>query len=63
MTLLGQMLMEDGREEGRQEGRQEGEGRVNRLILKLTAEKRYGDLERAAKDRAFQEELYERYGL
>lgn len=59
MTLLGQMLMEDGREEGRQEG----EGRVNRLILKLTAEKRYGDLERAAKDRAFQEELYERYGL
>ncbi len=47
----------------REEGREEGEGRVNQLNRKLIAEKRYGDLERAAKDRAFQEELYERYGF
>ncbi len=59
MTILGQMLMEDGRAEGREEG----EGRVNQLNRKLIAEKRYNDLERATMDRAFQEELYERYGL
>lgn len=59
MTTLGQMLMEDGIEIGIQKG----EGRVNQLILRLTAEKRYSDLERAARDRAFQEMLYEQYGL
>lgn len=32
-------------------------------VVKLMAEKRFKDLERAAKDRAFKEELYAQYGL
>ena len=51
------------KEEGREEGREEEGERMGRLILRLTAEKRFRDLERAAIDRAFKEELYARYDL
>ncbi len=51
------------KEEGREEGREEEGERMGRLILRLTAEKRFRDLERAAIDRTFKEELYARYGL
>ena len=56
-------MREEGREEGTEEGREEGEDRVNQLYRRLIQEKRYGDLERATRDRGFQKELYARYGL
>lgn len=61
MTILGEMIMQDGiekgRKEGRREGRKEGEDRVNRLCLALIRMNRLGDLERAAEDRDYQEKL------
>ena len=61
MTMLGEMILQDGieigRKEGREEGRREGETRVNRLIEALIETDRLEDLKRASKDRAFQEQL------
>ena len=51
------------KEEGIEEGIEKEGERMGRLILRLTAEKRFRDLERAAIDRTFKEELYARYGL
>lgn len=43
--------------------KQDGIEKVNKLNLILLEEKRYADLERAAKDTEFQEKLFEQYGL
>ena len=48
-------LIEDGREEGRE--------LLGGLILKLLADNRAGDLERAATDREYQDQLLQEYGL
>ena len=53
----------EGREEGRKEGREEGENRLNSLYLKLAAEKRTKDLEKAMQDKNFRNSLYKRYGM
>lgn len=49
--------------ETRRISRKEGENRINQLILKLIAEKRYDDLEHGAKDPEYQEELLKEFGL
>lgn len=69
MTILGEMILQDGIEKGRKEGRKEGrrqgrrQGRreggaqvnhLNRILIKAN---RYDDLKRAAEDRAFQKQL------
>lgn len=67
MTVLGEMIYQDGveigREEGREKGREEGEDRVNKLYSKLVAEKRSNDLEKAIQDKNFRNSLYKKYGL
>ena len=65
MTILGEMILKDGIKKGRKEGRKEGiekgiekgEERLSRLNMQLLKEKRYTDLERAAKDRSFRKKL------
>ena len=52
-----------GREEGLTAGRGEGIDRVNRLNDRLIREKRYADLERATKDKAYQKHLFEEYSI
>ena len=49
--------------ETRRISRKEGENRINQLILKLIAEKRYDDLEYGAKDPEYQEQLLKEFGL
>ena len=63
MTRLGEMLVELGKEEGLTAGRGEGIDRVNCLNNWLIREKRYADLERATKDKAFQRQLFEEYSI
>ena len=43
--------------------RKEAEGRLNSLYLRLIADKRYDDLERAAQDKTYREQLYKEYHL
>lgn len=57
MTVLGEMIRQDGIEIGLREGRQEGEARINRLNGALIDMGRIEDLKRASKDRDFQEKL------
>ncbi len=47
----------------KEEGREEGENRLNSLYLKLAAEKRTKDLEKAMQDKNFRNSLYKRYGM
>lgn len=51
------------RDEGREEGKKEGENRLSELNLKLISEKRFDDLEYAAKDEEFRKKLFQQYGL
>ena len=50
-------------EEGRQEGLEAGQARINELNIHLIKEGRLEDLQKAAKDSAFQQELLKEYGL
>ena len=47
----------------RQEGEKMGEERFGQLSLKLVADKRTNDLERAVQDKNFRDTLYQQYGL
>ena len=47
MTKLGEMLFDDGVKAGEKKG----EEKMSKLTIRLLDEKRYGDLERAVKDR------------
>ena len=51
------------REEGFEEGETTGEKRFGQLSLKLVADKRTNDLERAVQDKNFRDTLYQQYGL
>lgn len=51
------------RKEGIEQGRGEGEDRLNRLNLMLITDSRQDDLERAARDKKYREQLYREYGL
>ena len=55
MTLVGQLLMEEGREKG--------EERLGKLNLILMDEKRYDDLEKVLKDKEYRKQLYAQYGI
>lgn len=47
----------------RNEGRNEGERRLNSLNLTLISDKRYDDIEKAARDEDYREKLYREYGI
>ena len=51
------------RMEGRAEGRTEGEDKMNRLILSLIQAGRQEDIEKAAKDKKYRDQLYKKYGV
>ena len=53
----------EGLAEGRAEGRAEGESRLSSLISVLLNEKRFADVERAAKDEVYRQKLYHEYNL
>ena len=55
--------IQQGLEQGLEQGRSEGEDRLNRLNLSLIADKRYEDLERAARDKVYRKRLYKEYRL
>lgn len=57
------MKMEERDRLIREEGEKLGEERINELNLRLIAEKRYDDLEKAAKDHEYRQKLYEEYGI
>lgn len=51
------------RDEGIRQGIEQGEDRLNRLILCLIANGRQEDLEKAAQDKTYREQLYEEFRL
>jgi len=51
------------KELARQEGREEGLNRVNQLNQKLFAAGRFEDVQKAAEDPAFQQKLFEEFGI
>ena len=56
-------VRKEGIQQGLERGRDEGEDRLNRLNLRLITDNRYEDLERAAQDKAYREQLYKEYHL
>ena len=70
MTLVGQMLMDEGIQKGREEGREEGRAEIRaelnefKLLNKyLLKSKRYNDLERATEDIEYQKKLLKEFGI
>lgn len=61
MTVLGEMILQDGIEKGLKkgikEGIQAGKEQINRLNQRLIDENRLDDLKRAAVDKDFQNQL------
>lgn len=55
--------LQQGIKQGLVQGREEGEDRLNRLYLALIADKRHNELELAAKDKKYREQLYKEYGI
>ena len=55
--------MAQGKEQGIKQGIEQGMEQLNRLNLRLIADGRLEDLERAAKDRAYLEKLLAEYGI
>ena len=55
--------VQETRRISREEGRRETLLQINQLIQRLILEKRYDDLERAAKDPEYQEQLLKELGL
>lgn len=51
------------RDEGIKQGLEQGEDRLNSLNLRLIADGRHGDLEKAAQDKAYRDQLYKEYHL
>ena len=59
MTILGQMIFEDGEKRGLEQG----EDRLSRLTLRLMEEKRYDDMERALKDKEYRKQMFKALGV
>lgn len=57
MTILGEMIMQEGIEKGRKEGREEGKEYINRLNMILIGQNRFEDVKRASQDREYQQKL------
>lgn len=53
----------DIKQAGVQEGIKQGEQRMNRLIVLLTEQNRTEDLVKAAKNEAYQKQLFEEFGI
>lgn len=53
----------EGRAEGRAEGKEQEARRYSALTVRLLEQKRYDDLEKAAKDSDFREEMYKKFGI
>ena len=51
------------RNEGRSEGRSQGEDRMNRLVICLIENGRQDDIEKAARDKKYREQLYKEYEI
>ena len=54
---------EEGFSKGEENGEKKGEERFGQLSLKLVADRRTNDLERAVQDKDFRNTLYQQYGL
>ena len=63
MTILGELLMNDGIKKGIKEGIEQGEQKVNRLIQLLIENSRSDEISRAVTDRQFQEQLFKEFSL
>lgn len=63
MTILGEMLMNDGIKKGIKEGIKQGEQKVNHLIQLLIENSRTDEISRAVTDRQFQEQLFKEFSL
>lgn len=75
LTVLGQMLWDDGKKEGIElgiekgikkgiaKGTEQGEERIASLMQILLKEKRYEDLERASEDKEYRGRLLRELGL
>lgn len=59
MTILGQMIWQDGLEEGREEGA----NKVNRLIQCLAQKNRMDEILKAAEDKEYQQKLFKEFNL
>ncbi len=61
MTILCEMIMQEGIEKGRKEGirqgREEGREYINRLNMILIGKNRFEDVKRASQDREYQQKL------
>ena len=57
MTILGEMIMQDGIKKGREEGREEATGCINQLNIILIDQNRFDDVKRASEDHAYQQKL------
>lgn len=55
--------LEELKEQGKSEGRLEGESRSFILIQKLFSENKIEEVKRVSEDKAYREEMYEKYGL
>jgi len=49
--------------EAEERGREQGEDRINKLHSFLIHEKRYEDLERSTRDKEYQRQLMDQYGI
>lgn len=63
MSGLGQSILEDGIEQGIELGIEQGIEKINILNQKLILDGRNDDLIRSCKDKEFQKQLLEEYGL
>lgn len=52
-----------GIERGMEQGMERGMELINRLNLRLIEDKRYDDIERAARDDEYREQLFQEYGI
>ena len=54
---------ESGLEDGKEIGEVKGRDRVNKLNVRLIADKRFEDLEKSVNDMEYQEKLLKEYGI
>lgn len=63
MTILGQMLVEDGIAQGMAQGMERGQNLFAQLISRLLTDGRTEDIRQAAEDEAARKRLYKEYGM
>lgn len=57
------MVRKEGYDEGHNDGYGEGQDKVNLLVMRLNEAGRLEDIVKAASDKAYQESLFEEFGL